>query len=380
MKKIMVLILLILLTACTPEVDDIDPIIEEPINEEVEPVEHIPCSNKQTTTVQSTVTLNSNTLWENSEVCENIILTEEGIVLEDPTEKGKLETGAFLIEQFDELVPSWNVLMDKDSSVAISIAVGNEEGFGSYFVMGTWKENWKKSFSNQSNDYATVYIDTVVRKIEEVDRFKLKVIFHEGNEQYPILQNLSVTTKPHNQSMSVDTSILTEREIIVSPLQQLSIPTIGNSICSPTSTTMVLDYYGHTFTPTEVSETVYDQGASIYGNWSFNASFAGGFSDLYARVEYINSLEKMMYYINNDTPLVVSIKTQSVSQLEGSIMAYPSGHLVVLVGFKQVNDTWYAIINDPAEYSDDAVRREYKLTQFLDSMSGYVYVIQDNPF
>jgi len=47
--------------------------------------------------------------------------------------------------------------------------------------------------------------------------------------------------------------------------------------------------------------------------------------------------------------------------------------------FKKIDDTWYAIVNDPAEYEDSAVRREYLLTELLNAFSGYTYVVSTNP-
>ena len=61
-------------------------------------------------------------------------------------------------------------------------------------------------------------------------------------------------------------------------------------------------------------------------------------------------------------------------------MAYSSGHLVVLRGLKYENDTWYALVNDPAEYTDDAVLRQYILSELLEAWNGYTYIISNQEF
>ena len=90
------------------------------------------------------------------------------------------------------------------------------------------------------------------------------------------------------------------------------------------------------------------------------------------------TLNTLMTYINQDIPVVLSIKTRSKEDLKGSIMAYPSGHLIVLTGFTQIDGTWYALVNDPAEYDDFKVKRIYKLSELLDAFKGYTYVLKNN--
>ena len=85
-------------------------------------------------------------------------------------------------------------------------------------------------------------------------------------------------------------------------------------------------------------------------------------------------------YLSNDIPLVLSIKTTAKEDLEGALMAYPSGHLVVLTGLKQIDGVWYGLVNDPAEYTDENVPREYRLDQLLNAMRNYAYIIQSTPF
>lgn len=331
------------------------------------------------TTVSSTETINAKDLWNNSEACSNLKLENDMITRIDTKTDGELVSGVFYINAFKELVPSWNILINDKSNITILISVGNNLGFSKFYIMSSWSESYKASFSSQEDGFAKVNIDTIVTKLDDIDRFKVKIVFRGRETSETYLRSISITTKPLNDVFNNDVSFLVEKELAVPPHQQMSIPLIGGKICSPTSLQMLLNYNSHYFTPEEVASDVYDKGAGIYGNWSFNASFVGGFSDLYSRVEYVNTLETLSYYIQNDIAVAMSIKTTDKNDLVGSIVAYSSGHLIVLIGFKKIDDTWYAIVNDPAEYEDSAVRREYLLTELLNAFSGYTYVVSTNP-
>lgn len=397
MKKYLLMLLLLFvlsLSSCSKTVVDVpndiikeDPVLKEDPKDEIEDkkedegdvVVENRCKVTDNLTLNKTDTLTALELWDNSSVCDNLVYNDGVIQLDDYLQNGTLETGSFSIDSFEELVPSWNVLIDEHSTVSILVALGNSEGFGKYYVMSLWQSNNKLSFKNQEDEYARVSIDTIIPIKNDIDRIKFKVVLAKSENDNTKLKNLSITTTPLNSVNDYSTSALTEHEITVSPRQQLSIPNIGNSICSPTSLSMLLNYYGYTDAQELVAANVYDNGSNIYGNWSFNASYAGGF-DLYSRVEYVNELSVLMEYINNDIPLALSIKTSSKEALEGSIMAYPAGHLVVLSGFVLKEGNWYAVINDPAEYDDNLVRREYKLEQILEAWRGYVYVVQETEF
>lgn len=337
------------------------------------------CQSTKQIALKQTETLNASTLWEHSDVCSNLIFEDDYIQLNDYQEQGILETQSFLLSSFSELVPSWNILTDEFSKVSILVSLGNDAGFSMYFAMALWQETYKSSFNNQEDEYAKISIDTIIPKKSDIDRIKFKVIFTASQTSQTKLKNLSITSILTDTTPDYDPSALSAYAIDVEPRQQLSIPTIGNLICSPTSLSMILNYHGYNLSPETVASAIYDNGSKIYGNWSFNTNYAGGF-DLYARVEYIDSLSLLMNYIKNDIPLVLSIMTRNKENLQGSIMAYPSGHLIVLKGFIYQNDNWYALVNDPAEYDDISVERQYLVSELIQAWRGYVYVIQNRSF
>lgn len=336
--------------------------------------------NNELIYLNQTDTIDGEKLWSHSTTRDNLKLKDSFIKLDDITKSGILETKDFYVDPFSELVPTWNIHIDGSSMINIFVAVGNTQGYSEYYTMALWKETYKASLSKQEDAYGKVSVDTIISKKTDIDRIKFKVIFAKSNTEVTALKNISITTVPKDKTNNFDFSVLQEKTITVEPRQQLSIPNIGNSICSPTSLSMVLNYYNHSESQSIVAGRVHDKASNMYGNWSFNASYAGGFTDLYSRVEYASDLATLMKYIHLDQPLILSIQTRSISALEGTIMAYPAGHLLVLTGFKQVDGIWYATVSDPAEYEDSKVNREYKLHELLEAWRGYMYVVQTTPF
>lgn len=366
---VLLILLLIALSACTNQKTDL---------KEEDPMDMRECSLKEEIPkIDNTTTFDAFLLWQHAYSCSGLQLIDNTLTFQEGATKASIQTGVFELEPFLELVPSWNIIIDDNVKIRIRVAVSTTQELEEPFLMAYWRENYKTSLANQSNAQAYVSIDTIVAKDTPLRYVSFLMEFEEGDFTF---QNLSITTKPESSSFTMDTSLLENTDILVPPLQQLSIPVIGSSICSPTSLTMVLQYYNKLVTPSETAGLVRDEGAQIYGNWSFNASFAGGFEELYSRVEFIDHIEQIMAYLQEGTPLILSIRTTSKDQLDGSIMSYSSGHLVVLRGLIYEQDQWVALVNDPAEYTNENVLRHYPLDQLLEAWRGITYIVQDTPF
>ena len=163
----------------------------------------------------------------------------------------------------------------------------------------------------------------------------------------------------------------------------------GAAWCSPTSTAMVLDYWGSgpaaadlVWVDPEIADPCVDHAARFThdaaygtGNWSFNIAYAAHFG-LDAFVTRLRSLQEAESFLAAGIPLVASI-VAGPGELDGfQLPQGTDGHLVVIVGFTPGGDP---IVNDPAARSNDAVRRSYDRTQFesvwLNGSGGAVYVI-----
>ncbi len=311
--------------------------------------------------LDGTYTFTANKLMELMDYNEsfNLVLENELIILKDINERAIYQSKEIKVKAFEELVLSFNLRDLNSGSITFMVSIGKEDQFSEFYVMGSWLNGKYRSMSGQNDDFAKVNIDTLVNKNINNDLIKLRIVINPGKETK--LKNITITTKKNNINLSYDENDLINKVLEVPKIAQLSVPNIGNLICSPTSITMVLNYYQNDFDVKDVANDVLDSVANIYGNWTFNTSYAGSIEGLIGYVEYINDFKDVINYIKNDIPVVFSITTNAISDLEGSIMSYPQGHLIVLIGFEEINGKWYGVFNDPAEYEDIKVERKYSM-------------------
>ena len=146
----------------------------------------------------------------------------------------------------------------------------------------------------------------------------------------------------------------------------------GEAWCSPTSTRMVLDYWGCRLDPhalawvgpnhpdpqvDHAARHTYDYAYRGTGNWSFNTAYAAH-AGLDAYVTRLASLRDAERYLAGGVPLVLSLSFRA-DELDGAGYG-TDGHLLVLRGIAPNGD---AIVNDPAGGAD-AVCRVYDRGQF----------------
>jgi hypothetical protein len=112
--------------------------------------------------------------------------------------------------------------------------------------------------------------------------------------------------------------------------------------CAPTSTAMVLSYYGTRVEPLDVASRAYDPQHRIFGNWPYLAAASGGFGfDAY--VTHVGSWAQIAGWLREGIPPVLSIAWEE-GELPGAPVRRSSGHLVVVAGLGPGGVTCY----DPA--------------------------------
>lgn len=311
---------------------------------------------------------------------EDIKINDNGeIVLEDSMLYGKYTSPVISTDKFNELVASWNIDTPEETEVELSIQVKIENEWTMWFSYGKWSENgYRGSVKNQSDKMAKMSIDTLeILWGKEADAIKYCVELNrkEENTSSPKVRNIFVALKliePTEKVFAKDMDYLVE--LHVPERSQMIVPEIGNVICSPTSLAMVLEYYGQNMTTEEVAEKVLDKEVNIYGNWSYNASYAG-VKGLNAYVARYTSVDEIKENISKGIPVIASIKTTSENTLVGAPQTYPSGHLIVIRGFTIKDGEEYVIVNDPAAPELETVRREYKVSGFEKAWSNIVYIV-----
>jgi len=162
----------------------------------------------------------------------------------------------------------------------------------------------------------------------------------------------------------------------------------GEAWCSPTSTSMVLAYWGLGPTPADLSwvdpsyqdpqvdyaaRNTFDFTYNGCGNWPFNTAYAGRFG-ADAFVTRLRSLNEAESFIAAGIPLVASASFRK-NEIPG--MDYGTGgHLMVIVGF--TNDG-RLVLNDPFAPTNSGVRKIVGRAEWeaawLNTSRGVVYVI-----
>jgi Peptidase_C39 like family len=164
----------------------------------------------------------------------------------------------------------------------------------------------------------------------------------------------------------------------------------GEAWCSPTSTAMVLAYYGISPTPTGITaghadpvvdhtaRMVFDHGYDGTGNWAFNTAYAATLVAGDAYVTRLRDLREAEDHIAAGVPLIVSVAFGR-NQLAGAPISASNGHLLVVVGFEADGDV---VVNDPAGATNAEVRRVYDRAQFeriwIAASGGTAYVIRNS--
>lgn len=148
----------------------------------------------------------------------------------------------------------------------------------------------------------------------------------------------------------------------------------GEAWCSPTSSEMVLEYYGHKPTRDELSwvnpkyddptvdhaaRYTYDYQYEGCGNWPFNAAYVSHYPGMQAVVTRLRSLRDVEDLNRVGIPVITS-QSFEASELDGAGYG-TAGHLMVIIGFTAHGDV---IANDPASDANQDVRRVYHRRQF----------------
>jgi hypothetical protein len=301
------------------------------------------------------------------------------------------------------LVPSWSIDSPGGSWARIDVRVRSGSTIGSWDSVGRWalSASWivRSSESSQTDDLAKLATDTVVAnsgKTFDAWQIRVQLLRPHGSTVKPTLYAVNGTAASYlTTSASTSTTTMTAtKELAVPKSSQMihkgEFPKWGGggeAWCSPTSTAMVMRYFGKgptkaAYTWSKYTDSFVDHAARYTfdihydgtGNWPFNTAYAAHYS-LDTFVTRLTNLRDAETFIKAGIPLVASIAF-SKGGLAGAPISSTPGHLLVITGFTADGRV---IANDPAAASNSSVRRIYSRAQFekawLGGSGGVVYVI-----
>lgn len=308
---------------------------------------------------------------------------------------------------FVRLVASWNAETPPGSWLRVDVQALTEDGRATrWYVLGIWADDdgalQRTSVARQADRDARVDTDTLVAGERPLLAYRLRVTLARpaADTPAPMLRLVGAVASDALAWLPSDPGLAAGAGPI-----ELAVPAYsqeihaghyprwaggGDAWCSPTSTQMVVEYWGRGPSADELrwiepghpdpsvdfaARATYDAAYRGTGNWPFNTAYAARYG-LVAFVTQLRSLAEAEAFLRAGIPLVASIKA-GPRELDGFLFpGGTSGHLVVLAG---VDAAGNPIVNDPAAWSNETVRRVYDRSQFerawLRGSGGIVYVI-----
>ncbi|GHK02989.1 membrane protein [Streptomyces sp. Y2F8-2] len=292
-----------------------------------------------------------------------------------------------------ELVASWNAHTPAGTWLQVELKGTYSDGTDTpWYVMGRWaagdQDIRRTSVDGQSDGRSDIWTDTFaiadpasgLRLVSY--RLRLTLYRTPGTRITPTVWRLGAmgSDVPDRFTVPASTPGLAEELIVPRYSQEIhkgqypEYDNGGEAWCSPTSSQMIIEYWGRRLTPEQLSwvnpayadpqvchaaRFTYDHQYQGCGNWPFNAAYAATFKDLQAVVTRLSSLTDLETLIAAGIPAITS---QSFLKEELTGAGYgTAGHLMTVIGFTADGDV---ITNDPASPSDEAVRRVYRRREF----------------
>lgn len=331
---------------------------------------------------------------------DNVELSDNGdgaITLKSGTRDGVYTSNSLNTSPFNKLVLSWNSDTPAGTSIQVQARVAlNANGqWSDWLTWGTWGTSIQSGSGTGLTDdsVAGVDVDTlVVKNGQTASKIQYRVILHSDQSGVsPTLRLVSGALRNTSQGINkvfTNNPDLSNLSVLAVPQlsQMIRDPAIAHLICSPTSISMILNYYGNQLTPETVAFGVYDHNYEDFGNWPFNMAYVSSLG-YRAYVDY-STIDGLKREIVAGHPAVAAVAYKNSANVSGNLpvlngapIASTYGHLIVVCGFTNENGIDYIIINETAAPNNEGVRVKYRLDQFQNAWaeSGNItYIIHEN--
>ncbi|MFJ8544881.1 peptidase C39 family protein [Streptomyces sp. NPDC093586] len=288
-----------------------------------------------------------------------------------------------------EVIASWNAHTPEGAWLQVELRGTYSDGTDTpWYVMGRWaagdQDIRRTSVDDQSDGRSSVWTDTF--SIDDAStglrlvsyRLRLTLYRRPGTRATPTVWRLGAMGSDIPDRFTVPASApgfagelrVPRYSQEVHKGQYPEYDNGGEAWCSPTSSQMIIEYWGGRLTKEQLAwvdpsyadpqichaaRYTYDFQYAGCGNWPFNAAYAATFKDLQGVVTRLGSLTDLETLIAAGIPAITS---QSFLAKELTGAGYgTSGHLMTVIGFTADGDV---IANDPASDDNEAVRRVYK--------------------
>lgn len=272
---------------------------------------------------------------------------------------------------FTGVVVSWGAIdTSSTAKVTVEIKLRVNGTWSDYVSYGAWGFEGSNGNASKTDSTGLIKISTdevmvLNGKTADAIRYKVNLSRSSASAVSPKIKYLSFAFDYSSYSYSVNRNHLPESVFYNVPKRyQLDVTSTtngssGNVMCSATSTTMMLEYYGidlsaktkaygYTYPQEYIARKVVrdvNMSGGGFGNWVYNTVSMShyGFKSYVAKYY---SIEELMYDLTKG-PVALSIKKCTMTQYENYKTYTHSGHIIVAVGYKYINGQLYITCNDP---------------------------------
>jgi hypothetical protein len=184
--------------------------------------------------------------------------------------------------------------------------------------------------------------------------------------------HLQCPTPPTDISALLSVSLRQRGELAVPMRSQMPLRgDLASHVCSPTSVSMLLDFYKKKSDIYDIIGAAQHQPSALYGVWPANI-YAAVRHGLMGYLLHFPDWDTARHLLDNGLPIIASVRYKE-GELNDAAIARTRGHLVVVRGY--AGDKVF--VNDPAAKTDAEVARAYDLREFCEvwlarSAVGYV--------
>ena len=313
------------------------------------------------------------------ESLEAAAVGDGAVKLADGALEGTFISPEFCCANFTKMVACWNASINEGSSVEI-FARARKEGpdteevkWSDWLTWGEFSPYIKRGTSqNKSGAGAYVDQDTFTSASGFLDGFQMKAVIRRetADVESPVLREMTMTFRGGDMvpTYAEDAVELPAQAFCASPAysQEIRWDSIADSICSPTTMTVILNTInpGLDLLPEEYALNSQDQGEMIFGNWSYCCAFAGCYG--YECYCQYGGRDVMLQETAKGHPVGLSVAydPRTLTGAWGST----GGHLITIIGYEYEDgimddDHLYFFSSDSYSEKDCESYRRYKWTE-----------------
>lgn len=291
---------------------------------------------------------------------------------------------------FTEMLPSWNVTTPAGTGVRFFVRVRDAENheWSPWLYVGNWGSPAAVDRAELTTEFTggKVDIDTV-KLSRPANAWQMRAALEapDGSIATPRIRRMSIVYSGRTSNQKIIHELLSpvpaspagvEIDLPVPYRAQHDTPEeMRHQVCSPTSVTMVLAYWGKDIPTEQNCRAIWDSEYGLYGNWNRAVARAGelGFDAWLTR---FRNWQQVRATLATGQPIIASIRFNE-GEFPSSVLNSTDGHLIVIRGMTAGGD---AICNDPAnrERGNRAIYKADELGRAWFGHGGVAYIIHSD--